>query len=217
MTKAKRATGIGGVAFGVLFFAAMMIANGPGGTYSASEVTAYNASGHRIAVFVALYAALFACGGLVALLAGLRGTITGAGNGHAAQVFWGCGLAGATALAVGWALVSTIPISMTLGGGKAFAPKVMYAFDQAGLVVVFAAGGVLLGVSLIALAVASGETLPTWMRRTTAVAGVLSLASPAFFPFFFLLLWSLTAGVWALTSARPGLASPTAQPIPHPH
>ena len=75
MTKENRAAGIGGVAFGVLFFAAMMIANGPGGNYSASEVTAFNASGHRLAVFVALYAALFACGGLVALLAGLRGTI----------------------------------------------------------------------------------------------------------------------------------------------
>ncbi len=219
MTKENRAAGIGGVAFGVLFFAAMMIANGPGGNYSASEVTAFNASGHRLAVFVALYAALFACGGLVALLAGLRGTITGTGTGtgHAGQVFWGCGLAGATALAVGWALVSTVPMSMTLGGGKAFDPKVMYAFDQAGLVVVFAAGGVLLGVSLIALAIASTETLPKWMRTTTAVAGVLGLASPAFFPFFVLLLWSLTAGVWTLTSTRQARPSPTAQPIPHPH
>ena len=143
---------------------------------------------------------------MVALLAGLRSTITGAGHGHAAQVFWAAAL---QAPPPGGRLgaVSTIPFSMTLGGGKAFAPKVMYAFDQAGLVVVFAAGGVLLGVSLIALAVASGETLPTWMRRQRG-GRRLSLASPAFFPFFFLPLWSLTAGVSALTSARPGWTSP---------
>ncbi|HEY1336992.1 MAG TPA: hypothetical protein VGF59_05750, partial [Bryobacteraceae bacterium] len=81
------------------------------------------------------------------------------------------------------------------------------------LVVGFAAGGIMLGAALLVLAVNSSGELPTWLRWLTGVAGVLGLASPAFFPFFALLLWSLVIGIWTLTSDS-AAAPQTARPAP---
>ena len=42
-----RIGGIGGIAFGVLTFAALVIASPPGGSYTESSVTDFVARGHR--------------------------------------------------------------------------------------------------------------------------------------------------------------------------
>ncbi|MDX6580782.1 MAG: hypothetical protein QOJ47_2331, partial [Gaiellales bacterium] len=44
--------GIGAIAFSVSTVAALVVANPPGGNYSATNVTDYLAKGHRIAVIV---------------------------------------------------------------------------------------------------------------------------------------------------------------------
>jgi hypothetical protein len=209
MKPTRLMTGCGGIGFGVLFFAAMFVGNPPGGNYSASEVAGYVAHGHRVAVFASVYLAVAAAVCLIALLAGLRERL---GAGLAARVFWGCGLAGAAALAIGWCISSTDPLSMTLGGGKALDPQVMYAFSQAGLVVMFGAGAILLGAALVALALDRSAALPSWLRWTTGIAGVLGLASPAFFPFFALLLWAIATGVWSMTSDH-AVVPQTARPV----
>ena len=72
MRSTRMMAGCGGVGFGVLFFAAMMVGNPPGGNYSASDIAGYVASGHRVAVFSSVYLAILAVVGLIALLAGLR-------------------------------------------------------------------------------------------------------------------------------------------------
>ncbi|HEU0194563.1 MAG TPA: hypothetical protein VFQ71_10215 [Gaiellales bacterium] len=210
MRSPRSFAGWGGVAFAILFFAAMLAGNPPGGNYSASEVAGYVAGGHRTAVFASVYLAIAGAIGMVALVSDLRTRLV---PGTAARTFAGCGLVGAAALAIGWCISTTNPLSMTLGGGKALDPRVMYAFSQAGLVVGFAAGGIMLGAALLVLAVNSSGELPTWLRWLTGVAGVLGLASPAFFPFFALLLWSLVIGIWTLTSDS-AAAPQTARPAP---
>lgn len=209
MRSTRMMAGCGGVGFGVLFFAAMMVGNPPGGNYSASDVAGYVASGHRVAVFSSVYLAILAVVGLIALLAGLREQLAPTA---AARVFWGCGLAGAAGLAIGWCISATNPLSMTLGGGKALDPRVTYAFSQAGLVVMFAGGAILLGAALVALALDGSAPLPSWLRWTTGIAGVLGLASPAFFPFFAVLLWAVVTGIWTLTSDRAAVPQP-ARPV----
>jgi hypothetical protein len=204
----RMVAGGGGIAFGVLFLAAMIVGNPPGGSYSASDIAGYIASGHRAAVIVSVYLALVAAVGLIALLAGLRERLA---RGAAARAFWGCGLAGASSLAIGWCISATNPLSMALGGGKALDPRVIYAFSQAGLVVMFCAGATLLSVALIVLAADRSAELPSWLRWTTGVAGVLGLASPAFFPFFALLLWAIVTGAWTLASGRAAVPQ-TARP-----
>jgi hypothetical protein len=191
--------GCGGVGFGVLFLAAMFVGNPPGGNYSASEVAGYVAHGHRMAVFASVYLAIAGAVCLISLLVGLRERLADSAG---ARLFWGCGLAGAAALATGFCITATNPLSLTLGGGKALDPKVMYAFSQTGMVVMFGAGAILLGAALVALALDASAALPTWLRWTTGIAGVLGLASPAFFPFFALLLWALVTGIWSFTSGR---------------
>lgn len=208
MRSTRMVAGGGGVAFGVLFLAAMIVANPPGGDYSASDVASYIAHGHRIAVLVSVYLAIVATAGLIALLAGLRERLT---PGATARAFWGCGLAGASSLAVGWCISATNPLSMALGGGKALDPRVTYAFSQAGMVVIFGAGAILLGVALIVLATDRSAELPSWLRWTTGVAGVLGLASPAFFPFVAVLLWAIVTGGWTLASGRAAVPQ-TARP-----
>jgi hypothetical protein len=70
------------------------------------------------------------------------------------------------------------------------------------------AGGMLLGVALLTLAIAGDE--PGWFRVLAGVAGIGGLATPAFFPFFLLLLFGLVVGFWLLVSG--GRATATIEP-----
>jgi hypothetical protein len=193
--------GVGGIAFGLGLFLAMVEANPPGGDYSASDVTNYLDDGHRTAVIISLYLTLIAVAGLICLLAALRDTLAPR-HVWAARIFWGSGLAAAAALAIGWAILITPPASLALGGGEAPDPRVTYLITQTGFVVALGAGGLLLGVALIVLMMESGGMLPLWVRVASAIAGLGGLASIAYFPFFLLLVWGLVVGVWIVLSAR---------------
>src|SRR5581483_1180276 len=108
-----RRRGPGAIAFGVLSFVAMMIANPPGGTYSASDATKYIEHGHRAAVFVSVYVFLIGAVGLVLTLARLRAAIADAGR---ASVFWFLGIAATAAWVAGYALVVAVPAASAYGG-----------------------------------------------------------------------------------------------------
>jgi hypothetical protein len=201
VTRPNLIPGVGGIAFAILLSLAMLIADPPGGDYSESDITEYLDDGHRAAAIVSLYVAIVAVAGLVCLLARLREPIAARQEGWA-RIFWASGLGAAFAFLVGWAIVITPPGSIALGGGEATDPKTTYLVTQAGFVVVLGVGGLLLGLALIVLALDSGRWLPAWLRWVTLGAGVLGLASIAWFPFFALLVWALVIGVWLLMPGR---------------
>jgi hypothetical protein len=201
VTRPNLIPGIGGIAFGILLFVAFVVAGPPGGEYSAEDVASYLDEDRRVRVVIALYLAIAAVAGLVALLSGLRGAIA-AGREQWTRVFWGCGLGAAAAFAIGFAILVTPPLSLTIGGGEAAEPETTYLVTQAGWLVSLGAGGLLLGVALVVLMLGSSGVLPAWVRWLTLAAGVLGLASTAFFPFWFLLVWGVVVGVWLLTGGR---------------
>jgi hypothetical protein len=201
MTRSNLISGIGGIAFGILLFVAFVLAGPPGGEYSAEDVANYLDEDRRARAFIAMYLAIAAVAGLVALLSGLRDAIA-AGREQWTRIFWGCGIGAAAAFAIGFAILVTPPLSLAIGGGEAAEPETTYLVTQAGWLVALGAGGLLLGAALVILMLESGGLLPAWVRWLTLVAGVLGLASLAYLPFWFLLLWAVVVGVWLLTARR---------------
>ena len=196
MRRRTTLSGVGVIAFALLTAAPLFLANSPGGNYSLKDVTTFYSSGHRPAVIVSLYLGLLGSAILVATLASL-GELGGDTPDHrgAHRVFWGCGVAAAASLAVGWGLNLVGPASRTLGGAAPISPKVAYVFAQAGLVTVFGAGCFLLGCALIALAVALAGSVPAWVRWTAVVAGLAGITSVGFFPFFVLIACLIVMGI----------------------
>jgi hypothetical protein len=183
-----RIGGIGGIAFGVLMFVAFVIASPPGGSYTESSVTDFVAKGHRTAVIVAFYLVLLAVVGLLAMLRELaRDALASA-----------LGIVGAVGVAIGWGLGLTPALAMAYGGNTSIDPKVGYTISEGGFVMLCGVGGVLIGLALIVTAL----RLRGWVRWFTGVVGVIALASPAWFPFFALLLESVVLGTWLLTARR---------------
>jgi hypothetical protein len=203
--------GFGGIAFGVLNFIALPIANSPGGSYAPSDATNYVASGHRAAVYVAMYLVTVGFLGLICLLARLRESISVGTQEQpvALSIFWGAGLAAAVCWVAGWAITFSLPIAYAVGGnGFSVGPAQIYTIVEAGFALLFGVGGILLGLTLIVLFLGSRATLPAWLRWVTLIAGVLGLASPAFFPWFALLIWGVVTGIWLLAAARSSASSP---------
>jgi hypothetical protein len=195
-----RLAGLGGLAFGVLAFVAMIIASPPGGNYTASDVTSYLAKGHRPAVFISVYLMVLAVVGLVLLLARLRATI----DGSRGTLFWAFSIAAAAAWLGGWALVVATPAALSFSGGKldasAITPQTGYVLAESGWAVMYGAGGIMLGVALATLVIGR-VAVPAWVRWFTALAALCALASLAWFPFFVVYLWAIVLGIWGLVAS----------------
>jgi hypothetical protein len=208
MRSGSFAAGIGALAFAVLTFVGMIIASPPGGTYSAHDVEKYTAHGHRFVVFFATYLVLLGAMGLIVLVTRLR-EMAG-GESWQARASWGAGVAAAVAFASGWTVVAAVPMAMAYGGKDvAVEPTVAYVIAEAGYAMMFGAGGVLLGFALLAWAFGARAAAPGWVRWITVIAGILGLASLAWFPFFGLLIWALVIGLWLIAGGR-GPAAATA-------
>jgi hypothetical protein len=201
--------GAGAVAFGVLAFVAMMVANPPGGNYSAGDVADFLSKGHRPAVFLSVYLMLIAAAGLLIFLARLRDTIPSGGR---SSLFWGFAVASVGAWVAGYALVIGPSAALAFSGGhlKTIAPDVAYVFSESGWAVMYGAGGLLLGCALATLVVAPAA-VPSWVRWFTAIAAVCALAALAWFPFFVVYLWAVVLGVWTLVSSRSTAPAPATQ------
>lgn len=190
---------VGALLFGLLTFAAMLIAGPPGGSYSAKDAANFVAHGHHTAVFVSIYLFIAASVGLVLLLVRLRAAIQ---NTARASVFWALGIAATSAWVVGYTLAAALPIAMTYGGRTITAsPVLTYTLAEIGWVVAFGAGGILLGCTLLTFA-AGPVAVPAWVRWATAVGGLGALAGPAWFPFFLVYIWAVVLGVWLASSGR---------------
>lgn len=197
--------GVGGIAFGGLTVAALLLTNAPGGSYSASDVASFLAHGHRPVVIACFFLAMLGILGLISLLAHLRDALASAPEGHhAASIVWGAGLAAATSFAVGWS-VDLGQVVARMEGGRGLAgitPGLTYLISMLGVAMIFGPGSVLLGSALIVLALSSRAIFPAWARWLTLVCGVAGVAGLAFFTFFLLLLWPLAIGVWLVAAGR---------------
>jgi hypothetical protein len=202
--------GVGSLAFGILAFVSMAIANPPGGTFSVHDATKYTASGHQTVVIVSVYLMLVAMVGLYLLLVQLRAAI----DGERATLFAGLGAAAVAAWFGGWLIVAAVPISETFGGNSlpALSAALVYTFSEVGFSVMVGAGGLLLGAALLTFA-AGTVSVPAWVRWATAVAGICGLVTLAWFPLFIVFLWAIVVGVWLIVSARAEAPAPAAQPV----
>lgn len=207
--------GLGAIGFGLLTLVSTLIANAPGGSYSADAVTSFTTKSHSVVVLVVFHLALIGLAGLVTTLAYLRARIeTTLGDSRLAGVVWGLGVAAAASFAAGWALVGGEAVARLERGSSPVLPaSVTYLVSEIGSVFIFGAGAILLGIALLAYAVRAADTLPAWLRWPTAVAGVAGIAGLAFFPAFLFMLWWILAGAWLIASGRRNAAAAlTAQP-----
>ena len=208
MKRPALVAGIGALAFGILTFVGLALMNPPGGTYKAHDVAKYLKHGHRVAVFAGLYVEILAALGLLLLLTYLRDRVAAPATRFAS---WLVGVIGGSMILLGFTVAAAGAIAHAYGGsGVVVPPTTSYLISETGAAIVWGPGGVLLGLSLILLAAARGVTFPGWLRWVTLVAGVLGLASPAFFPSLALLVWAIVTGIWLLTvGARQGPAART--------
>jgi hypothetical protein len=187
--------GAAAVLFALLTFIGMIVAAPPGGNYKESDVTAFLDHGHRAAVVAGLYLMLGGAVCLLYLVTALRARTAGRWS----ALFAGVSTAAGVAWAIGAVLVCVAPMALWNGLDTAPDSHTVYLATQAGFGVLFGAGGILLGVALIAFA--SSAALPAWLKIVTWIGGIAGLVSIAFFPFFLVLIWGLVFGVWTLVSS----------------
>jgi hypothetical protein len=197
--------GAGGIAFGGLTLAALLLTNAPGGNYSASAVADFLAHGHRVSVIVSMFLALLGTLGLISLLAHLRDALTSTPDGgRAASIVWGTGLAAAASFAVGWSINAGQVFAHLQGGSRvsAISPALTYLISEVGVAIILGSGSMLLGFALIVLMLNSRTLFPAWLRWLTLVCGVAGVAGLAFFPFFLLMIWPVAIGIWLVAARR---------------
>jgi hypothetical protein len=181
--------------FAVLWIGGVILAAPPGGNYSAKDLHDFTASGHRSAVIIGLIVSLLGVLGLALLLSYL---LRSSGAGDVATLL---GIVSLVGFALGSVVIDAVPMGLANGGRAIPGPEV-YMFTQLGFALAWGVGGTFLGLTLLLLAVPRGVELPSWLRYLTIAAGVLAVASLAFFPFFLLPIWALAAGIWLLLSSR---------------
>ena len=203
--------GFGALAFSVLTFTAMILANSPGGAYEESTVTEYLAKGHFPVVLLALCLGLLGVVGLLCLLSYLRELMgTGGDAQQPGNVFWGTGVASAACFAVGWGFVAGQPVAHAEAGSVlAIPPTITHLISETGgSVMIFGSGPMLLGLALAVLFL-KPRALPTWLRWLTLVAAIAAFAGLAYFTFFLVLIWGVVLGVWLLISGSRRQATPS--------
>jgi hypothetical protein len=202
VTAGAQLAGAGALAFSVLTFAGLTVANAPGGDYDAASVAKYVAHGHAVAVIVVTHLALLGVLGLIYALAYLRDAVGAIpGSRRAGSVIWGAGLAAAASFAIGWGVVGGQVIAHLEGGKAIVIPAPMtYLISQVGVVFIFGSGAILLGFALVVLMLSSRGLFPGWLRWLTLLAGVCGIAGLAFFTFFLLMLLLAVVGIWLLAN-----------------
>ena len=90
-------------------------------------------------------------------------------------------------------------------------PELIHAANDAGYVL-HATAGVVIGAMMIAtsLAVLRARAVPVWLGWVGVVAGIIALASIAFFPWFLIALWLLVASGLLFVANSPRRASASA-------
>ena len=191
---ARRAAGLGLLAYGVLTPAAFMTIGAPGGAYDEHSVTTYLSSSHWGLAFGLAYLGAFASLGLLVF-----GTRMSELLGTAGALVRGLGVAGAAAGVIGWFLVGGISVAFAEGARPVVAEvphSVVYLVSEMSNLVAVCASAFCVGAMALVLARALGATLPRWLRIATYVAGPCGLFAPLFFPLFVFWLWTIAFAVW---------------------
>jgi hypothetical protein len=180
-----------------------------GGSYTASSMANFiGQSSTNMIISIYLFGASTI--GLLVLMAYLTETFMSGGS-HI-RLTWGASTLAAGSFLIGWSLYFA-PFTSIISGGPAIDPAITYTFVNAGFVVLFGAGGMLLGIALLMLTML-GSAAPTWVRALNALGGLAALLSWAFLlaskwsasqwfpiPFYIVLLWGLVIGVWLLITS----------------
>ena len=209
MRQSGRLAGGGGIGFAASLVVGFTLFGPKGGHYSDVEVARFLAQSSTARVAsICLFAVSIV--GLITLMAYLSETCFG--TGRRGRVAWAASLLAAASFLVGWGLYLA-PSSSISSGGPALDPGISYAFMTAGMGVLFGAGGIMLGLALVTLAVA-GQGMPIWIRAVTGLAGLSALSTWAFLvalkwspnqwlpgPFYLVILWGLVIGIWLLVSS----------------
>lgn len=200
--------GVGGIAFVIALIVGFTFFGPRGGFYAASAMGNFiGQSSTNVIVSIYLLAASII--GLLLLMAYLTETLMS--DGRHIRITWGASTVAAASFLVGWSLYFA-PFTSVMSGGPAIDPAIAYTVINAGFVVLFGAGGMLLGIALLTLAM-WGRAAPTWVRAVNALAGLSAFLTWAFLlaskwsanqwlpvPFYVVLLWGLVIGVWLLVS-----------------
>ena len=206
----RRFAGVGGIAFALCLVVGFTFFGPRGGRYTAAAIAEFIGQSST-SIVVSTYLFVVSIIGLIVLMAYLSKTSFGAGQQD--RVAWGTSLLAAAAFLIGWGLYFA-PSTSVMSGGPAIDPGFTYAFTNAGLVVLFGVGAVLLGIALLTLAIA-GRAAPTWVRALNALAGLSALSSWGFLlvshwsanqwlpvPFYVVIFWGVAIGIWLLVSGR---------------
>lgn len=207
MSRDRRVAGIGGIAFAVFLTVTLAYAATKGGEYTAANVAAF-VDQSLTTILISFFLIAISIIGLVVLMAYL--SETGFGADRLGRLAWGTGLLGAASLLIGWVLQFAPSVSLQ-GGVPALDPAISMTFIYAGYAVFYAAGGMLLGIAILTLAI-GGHAMPMWVRAFSALAGLIGIFSVANIPFYVVLLWGLVVGIWLLVSPPRPDAPTTATP-----
>jgi hypothetical protein len=199
----------GAFGFVVLTWAAFIVGNPLGGSYSANDVAGFVKGSHHVAVFLSLYFLVFGAIGLVVLLHRLRGAIQSSTR---ASIFWALAIGGTTAWAAGCVVAVAVPVAMAFGGhGVVLGAPIVYTISEIGWAIAFGAGAVLFGAALVTFA-AGPVAVPAAVRWGTLVAGIAALAGAAWFPFFLVYIWAIGMGLWLAVAGRARATQVVTQP-----
>jgi len=186
-----------------------------GGSYAASSMSNFiGQSSTSMITSIYLFGASII--GLLLLMAYMTETFMSGGS-HI-RFTWGASTLAAGSFLIGWSLYFT-PFTSVISGGPAIDPAIAYTFINAGFVVLFGAGGILLGIALLTLAI-WGNAAPSWVRAVNGLGGLSAFLSWAFIlaskwsasqwlpvPFYIVLLWAMVIGIWLLASPSKAEAS----------
>lgn len=198
MDNSRRLAGICALVFGIATFAALIVGSPPGGEFKAADVAAFTAVDHAGASFASIYLILVAAVALLWLGGYLRAdAMAGEGIG---RFFNGLMIAAVAGLAGGWTIAVT-PSAGRIGGvAPETDPAVAYTIMETGLAAFIVAGGALLGIALLVLAI-TARRLPMWLRIAAGIAAVAGIAAPlVFFAYFLVLIFAVLLGIWLLAT-----------------
>lgn len=185
--------GLAGVAFVVLFAAAVITINGPGGDFQEhrADVVAYGEEAHSSQALIGMALAGLGAIALIRFCAALAERIAGgAARQYGAWLVLGSGTAASAAVVIGFAMWAAVPIAARYGNLEIPSAELGYFLGQMGSSVLFLGAFVLLSSMWLAITMHGAAAMPLWIRPGSLVAAMLPLI-PLGYLSLLVLVWVL--------------------------